>query len=308
MDTLKSEIKDVIGSSDIGICIYTLLKNNELRKLDIESTSLNDLKKMFIDYINSEIISDEEKSLLKISSADERGKVIYEYDIELPESFGFFSSINENMPIFNAKKDLITNIDALIIEIGNNEKQILLYKNIAPISIIRQKEFVLGIKSNERFERLNQELLKISPNFQFLKTKSNLYILELKALENLFGFQEVIKKEATLGFDRIKNYSVLENPEVLEELIEDITFARKLTKINKHSPIFRLNIPTSKIIDFCDNFPAIKGKIKFNANKDKILLDTKVSKNLFIKILLDEYLTSQLTELNYDTLAKDELL
>lgn len=307
METLKNEIKNVIDSTDIGISIYTLLKNDEIRKLDVESKSLNELKKMFIDYINSEIISDQDKSVLKISSADERGNVIYEYDLDLTEDFTCFSSLDENVPLFNAKHDLVTDIDALIIEIGNNDKQILLYKNIAPISIIRRKEFILGIKSNERFERLNQELLKITPNFQFLKTKSNLYILELKALERLFGFQEVIKREAVLGFDRIKNYSVLENPEVLEELLEDISFARKLTKINKHSPIFRHNIPTSKIIDFCSNFPAVKGKIRFNANKDKILLDTNISKTLFIKILLDEYLTSELTDLHYSTLAKDEI-
>ena len=65
METLKNEIKNVIDSTDIGISIYTLLKNNEIRKLDIESESLNDLKKMFIDYINSEIISDQDKSVLK---------------------------------------------------------------------------------------------------------------------------------------------------------------------------------------------------------------------------------------------------
>ncbi len=118
METLKNEIKNVIDSTDIGISIYTLLKNNEIRKLDIESESLNDLKKMFIDYINSEIISDQDKSVLKISSADERGNVIYEYDLDLTESFNCFSSLDENVPLFNAKHDSVTDIDALIIEIA----------------------------------------------------------------------------------------------------------------------------------------------------------------------------------------------
>ncbi|WP_240068822.1 hypothetical protein [Enterobacter hormaechei] len=34
-------------------------------------------------------------------------------------------------------------------------------------------------------------------------------------------------------------------------------------------------------------------------------LDTKVSKDLFIKILMDDFLTSQLTQFYYESLAKD---
>ena len=77
-------------------------------------------------------------------------------------------------------------------------------------------------------------------------------------------------------------------------------------KIHKASPVLRLAIPNSDIINFCQNYPKIKGRIKTNANGDKILLDTNVSKELFVKILMDDYLTSQLTKLHYDTLAKNE--
>ena len=35
------------------------------------------------------------------------------------------------------------------------------------------------------------------------------------------------------------------------------------------------------------------------------MLDTKTSKQLFIKLLNDDFLTSELTRLYYDSLAKD---
>lgn len=39
-----------------------------------------------------------------------------------------------------------------------------------------------------------------------------------------------------------------------------------------------------------------------------ITLDTKVSKDLFIKVLMDDFLTSQLTQFYYDSIAKDALI
>lgn len=39
-----------------------------------------------------------------------------------------------------------------------------------------------------------------------------------------------------------------------------------------------------------------------------ISLDTKVSKDFFIKVLMDDFLTSQLTKFYYDSIAKDALI
>ena len=125
-------------------------------------------------------------------------------------------------------------------------------------------------------------------------------------MEKSFGFHEVIEKEALLGVEAVEAVELLENPETLYELIQDITTARKLTKIAKNSPVLRANIENHHIIAFCKSFPALKGKIRFNANEDKIQLDTKVSKNLFIQLLMDDFLTSELTSFHYTSLAKDE--
>ena len=48
--------------------------------------------------------------------------------------------------------------------------------------------------------------------------------------------------------------------------------------------------------------------MKYNDSQTKFHLDTKVSKNLFIKILNDDLLTSELTKLYYDSLAKDDII
>ncbi|MCY3628153.1 MAG: DUF4868 domain-containing protein [Gammaproteobacteria bacterium] len=47
------------------------------------------------------------------------------------------------------------------------------------------------------------------------------------------------------------------------------------------------------------------GRIRFNDREDKIVLDTKKSKDLFIKLLMDDFLTSELTSYHYESVVKD---
>ncbi len=134
-----------------------------------------------------------------------------------------------------------------------------------------------------------------------------LLVNDIAALERSFGFHEIIKKEANLGIAAIEEKLVIENVEVLRELLEDMKYARRFVKVAAGSPVLRANIPNTSIINFCKTFPKLAGKIRFNEAQDKILLDTKVSKDLFIKLLMDDFLTSDLTKFHYESVAKDSL-
>lgn len=93
--------------------------------------------------------------------------------------------------------------------------------------------------------------------------------------------------------------------EPLNALAFDLPNAKKLMKI-RNSPV--LQVPAANVINFIKNHPKLTGKIHFNADETRISLDTGVSKKLFLKLLNDDYLFSQLTELQYDTFAKDKLI
>lgn len=122
-----------------------------------------------------------------------------------------------------------------------------------------KKSFILGaIKADHRFTKLDTDLLRISPNFQFMKTKSGFFVMELKTLEKWFGFHTIIKNEATKSCAVIEELSLLENPETLIELIEDVTFARKLVKIHKASPVLRLAIPNLTSLISAKIIPKLK--------------------------------------------------
>jgi hypothetical protein len=307
---LKSEIEFFNDNIDeIGVSIYAVLKN-ELNpvKLDIESKALNGLKTLFLDSLNETIIYNDELSVLNLSSSDDRVNAIYQYDVDIPDDLSCINSviITDNLPLMNISDTSLLDVQALLIEIGNDEKQMVLYKTMASINIYGRTNFFLK-KSDTRLTQIDDEFLRVSSNFQLIRVNDKLFVIDLKSLEKNFGFHEVIKREATLGVNAVESMLLVENTEVLRELIDDVKYARKFTKVAKSSPVIKARIPNQDIINFCKIFPKLAGKIRFNQAEDKILLDTKVSKDLFIKVLMDDFLTSELTKFHYESVAKDGL-
>jgi hypothetical protein len=115
----------------------------------------------------------------------------------------------------------------------------------------------------------------------------------------------VIKREAALGIDAIVSAKLLTNPDVLRELVDDVKYARRFTKVAKASPVLKAGVSGESIVQFCKTFPNLVGRIKFNEENNKVILDTKASIDLFIKVLMDDFLTSELTKFHYASVAKD---
>ncbi len=316
-EILKTSLKYFYDNqNDIAACIYSVLKNDEtdennlsLYQLDIESTSQGDLKKLFLDFLKEAILDNEDVNLLKLSSSDERQNAMYIYDLDdIPAELTYLDDIikSDDHSLLDLSSNSLNKIKALIIEIGNNDKQIVLYKLVAPINIFNRQSFFLK-KSKTRLEKIDDEFLRVVPAFDVIKIDDVLIIKDIKFLEKHFGFHNIIKKNAELGMNTIKNLQLVENPDVLTELIDEVKWARKFVKVNTSSPVIKAKIPNESIIEFCKNFPKLSKKIRFNEDGDKILLDTKVSKDLFIKVLMDDFLTSELTTFHYESVAKDSL-
>ncbi|MCF6257259.1 MAG: DUF4868 domain-containing protein [Gammaproteobacteria bacterium] len=293
----------------IGISIYVILRDGgDIKKLDVSSEALPNLKKIFMKSIEDDLVLPEELSVLPLSTSDDRINVVYEYDIDIPDELKKMDEITQtdDIEFFDVSNSEVSSVKALLIEIGDNDKQVVLYKTMAPINLYGRSSLFL-IKSDQRFKQITEEFIRITPGFQVLRYENSLIVLDLKTIERMFGFHDAIKREALLGMKAITDSAILVNPDSLLELLDDVTFARKLVKVAKSSPVIRSGVANSIIVSFCKTFPTLKGKIRFNENEDKINLDTKISKNLFIQLLMDNYLTSELTKFNYASVAKDEV-
>ncbi|MCL1128016.1 hypothetical protein [Shewanella surugensis] len=82
---------------DIGITIYVVLKDEDKpKKLDIESVALPDLKSLFLNAIDDDIVKNNELEVVNLSSSDDRKNVLYEYDIGIPDELSALGDVNQD--------------------------------------------------------------------------------------------------------------------------------------------------------------------------------------------------------------------
>lgn len=307
-DELKIATQYMIDNRDnIGIAVYGILKDDpNPKKIDISADALGGLKALFLNNFQDVILRREEFSVLSLSTSDERVDAIYLYDLDVPQELSCMDEVvsSDDLPTLDLRHSDLNSLKALLIEIGDHAQQIVLYKKMSPVNIFQRSNLFL-IKSDTRLEKINDDFLRISPNFQLMKIGEELLVFDLEMIEKSFSFHEIITREAALGVTAIEAKEILGNPQALTELVDDVKYARRLTKVGKASPVLRANIPNQSIIRFCQSFPKLAGRIRFNDAGDKIVLDTKVSKDLFIKLLMDDFLTSELTNFHYESVAKD---
>ena len=308
----KQELNNALAfinapQGELQIMFYANLEGvAEPRKLDIKGDDLPELKQLFIASIHSSVIAKEDYTVLPLSTADERGKCFYQYDLELPAELQLLEETigNDNLQNFNFAANQLSGINSLIIVLADDDNEIALFKRLSPVEVVGRGGYMLW-KSNQRLERFDDQLLRISPKFQVLRVGEEIIIVDLTTIEKSFGFHDVITREATVSLDVIRNLQLINNIESLEELVNDVSFARKLTKVARNSPVIKHNIPNANIIAFSQTHPLTKKKMRYNEDGTQFNLDTRVSKDLLIKILNDDLLTSELTKLYYDSLAKD---
>ncbi len=296
-------------NNGIGAALYFVLKeddNTSIRFVDIENEAKNELKDRFLEYLQEKFIDNEDLSYQNISETDDRRNVVYRYDLEeKPESLNVLDEIlaNEEQATFRFNQDNIQHLHGYLITIGNENNKLILYKKHHPINLLKRDRFMLR-PSNQRLVKIDDDVLALDRSFDFMMVDNTLIVLKLAILERFFGFDEVIKNQAQTTIATIEAGELLHDIEQLSELIHNITTARKLMKV-RNSPV--LQVPVMNVINFVRNHPKLAGRIQFNDDGSRLVLDTAVSKKLFLKLLNDDYLFSQLTDLQYDSIAKDKI-
>lgn len=316
-DEVKSKINQIF-SVPYSSQIYLVLKQDdhfELRKADIEDVTEPEICTMFADSVRYTISENEDLSICNLSVADDRGNAIFYYDYtEFPSEISVFQSFNiqtaiECVPKFNFTVDDISSLYGYIVYLGSLTEGIVLFKKHYPISLIKRDSFLLGIaRSEERFKKVNSDdILRLNGDFQLICVANEIYVKDIKVLERNLGFTELVFRHATAAVEAIDSINILEDIQVLKDSAEDISFARKLSKVQNTSPIFANNIPTNVIVEFTRTHPGLKDVFKYSADGSAIRLDTKKSKEAFVKLLNDAFLRSELTKRYYEARAKDNI-
>lgn len=317
IEEIKAKINGIFSGS-YSTQVYLVLKIDdafELRIADIEDATEPEIRAMFSDSVCSRISDNEDLSICNLSSADDRGNALFSYDYaEYPDELSVFKNFDlqtaiDRIPKFNFNDDNISFLYGYIIYLGSMTEGLLLFKKHYPISLIKRECFLLGLKkSAERFEKISgDDILRLNGDFQLIRIEDEIYVTDIKVLERNLGFNELIFREALTSVDAIGELGLIEDVQVLKDRAEDVSYARKLSKVKKTSPIFAKNIPKEVIVEFTKTNPGLKGAFKYSEDGSTIRLDTKKSKEAFIKLLNDAFLRSELTKEYYEARAKDNI-
>lgn len=315
MDNVQAKIKEII-SNNPTLNLYFVLKNEDgfdVKKADVENEkAAPELCKMFIAQLEHKVVENEELSIIDLSNADERNGALYRYDYEdypneLKTIKDFEVNLNDNTNLFSFRNDDISQLFAFIIYIGDMNNGVTLFKKHYPVTVIKRGTFLL-YKRGERFEKFDEtDMFRINGDFNILKLNDELYIKDLTVLEKNCGFEKLIISRSEKTLETISEKRLVSNIEDLIEAASDISYAKKLSKVYNNSPVINKDIPNDKIIDFCKENPGLRNAFKYTDDGQQFVLDTKLSRNKFIKLLNDDYLISELTNSYYDSIAKDNI-
>ncbi len=318
---LEREILEMLQEKN-GITMYALIKEEDkeiIKKINIaderdpEDNTSQGLLNGFVEAINNKFSGyDEDDEIIKLSSADERKNGLYYYDLEkFPEEMEALKKVsdtatNGDIETFNFQVDSLEDISAFIIVVGNAEEQIVMFKQQYSISLLKRDRYMLTpIPHQNRLKKFEKDILRVDFNYQFFLWKDIIYISDIDKMEKICSFHNIIVNEARKSIEAIEHMNILDNVEVLSDELDNITFARKLTKVYKDSKVIG-KVKNDQIIEFSQHHSYfLNNPLKLNESKDKFLLDTKKSKNAFIKLLNDDLLTSELTRNDYEALAKN---
>lgn len=313
---IKNNLNQIL-TRDISLNMFFVLEDEEgnyfKRKVDLEQgKTTEELIDLFKSNLLINIIGNEELCLCNLSESDDRRNAIYYFDYDVyPKDLRCIHDFNldEDVAVykFSFLNENLSGLRGYIIYLGSMTDGVVLYKKHYPISLIKRDSFML-YKKQQRFVRFDgDEMLRINENVQVMKLNNEIYALDIDNFERNFGFESLIIKRATETIEEIEQIGILEDVQVLKDLVDDITFARKLSKIREKSPVITLNISNDDIINFTKTNSGLRGRFKYSEDGKQIRLDTKASKNAFIKLLNDDYLRSNLTNQEYDSIAKDRI-
>lgn len=308
---LKQTLRTILEDEETILELYLISPDKEIKFSSISDEASSNLLELFKRNINDNLLDDENEYKLKPINEidDEDAKSYYYFDNEnVYEKIEHFTKFNgDDVENFSFENMNFGDIDTFLIKIGTYVNHIILYKKNYPINVLKRGKTIFFTKSNENIDELKDDILKINGNFQFLVVGEHILILDLKMLETQLGYEDVIIKNAAGALATIGAIDFLDDIGKIEEMAKTKKIAKKINLV-KNSPVIDIiKKDQSKVVTFIKNHPELKKSLSFNV-AGKLELKTKVSVEKFLKLLHDDYLKSELTDLLYDSLNKDKLV
>lgn len=293
------------------ISFYATTPTTSLCLFNIENQFLDELKDLFIKEIK-EVTENQSPNftLENYSSSTKQLDAIFQYDLqddlrpEMQLMKDVKTIIEPNLFVINPENS-IDQVNGLYIVIRSANHVISLYKHIFGVDKIYAQKSLFLVHSNEQFVKQQESMLRISPTFQMLCVDDDIIMTDIQKLERIMDLKAVLTNAAAQHIATIVNAKQLvTRSDLLEKVSNEPTMAKKLIHAVTVGKVFLKNISNAMIIAFAQKKGA---KLNMSYQGNQFDLTNKAEARRFIKLIDDDYLTSELTKEDYDANQKQEL-
>ena len=316
-EEFKEKMQSLIDlGDDFSAIVFFAMKSEDgivLKKANILNEALMGIADGYRESLATELSrfeDDDQMLVLNLSDRDERGNVVYRYDIpdEQPSYFEVMKEpigpqivdyVGEKM--FNFDRDSFSDIDYFVVRLGTEDNNIVIYRNNFNVNLMKQGRgrFYLN-KSGTQIAKVENDILRMDSQIDCMLIDDDFYIINLKNLDTSKEFSAIIRRRADAAIDQIADLPYIDDVEVLRQRLDDLSFARRLMRAMDNSPVTAL--PQNDVLDFVRGHQKLGNLIRING--DKFDLSTKRSQSAFISLLNDDFLYSKLTRRDYESSAK----
>ena len=307
-NNIKEEINNVIDSKS-GIEIYVCIKkkNDNKKKIEIRKLNVEDkLRDVLQEKIENKLRNEYCKEDIKYNSIENYNEIKDEYCIIDKSEFDGINIICELDKIEEFYKPDNEELQGFIFKYGRAKKYIILYQQFYPVNSVKKNtNSTIGcfIKNNNKikFKLIEEHIIKITDKIDIIVLSQYIISNKLNILEDIFGFEQYIENISNDTKTAINNIGIIEESDKINKYFNDTKNKKRLVKM-RNSKVLKMKkeMILERIFEddyYKQNIKIENGKIKITSEKDF---------NIFIKLLNDDILVSNITKTTYDTLIKKE--
>lgn len=304
-DEIQNRIK-TITSKGYKPEIYAVIKSDGIYTLKrlLAVDALVEQIKDSVDKLITEQIFSEDFDIDDYSRIEENKKIFYEIDQD--ENYAPFSFLN-GVDFEDYKETDQPFLKGFIIKVNLNTDQFWIYQHKYPVTLINKKTSIYALLNGQnRYEPLTVDVIRFDNKMDFFIIDNNIFTKKINLLQSDFGFDKYIRTEADKELNRINGLGILSTSDTLRNMItgSKLTTAKKMLNIKNSKA---MSLSKEELYVSIKNHSYYKDKFQFNEGNHTLIINSQKDANLFLKMINDDFLHSELTGADYETNSKHAL-
>jgi len=230
--------------------------------------------------------------------------VVWEQSSENVPFYNYFHNLietTENISWYSTENLAYVDIWAYWIKVYGNGNSFYIIKKVTSSKVIRTGGKLAIVFEGEIFKNLETDILTMDGTFDAIFCNETLLFENKQNFEKALLYQEVKQAVAVETLNAIAEIGFVEDFDRVKEFLKDDYHSiNKLNKI-KEKPYFQ-TLTFAKCKKIIEDYNV---EIDIDEDNNQFNITSKAQAKHFIKVLNDDYLLSEMTEIKYDANSKE---